>query len=641
MLKKHEIQVGARYQLNGDLVEVIDRDHGRIMMRGVHHKSIIYMPETEVDQRLRQGILVPVSSALLDEKKALQLVRLDASKQLKLERAVYYVSKLLEKFHGALPREKALAEVQKMAAELGDANPPKYTKLYQLQKRFLDNGQNTLALMDVSEGKQRRPKRLSQESLNVMQDYIRNHYLKTTQPPGTLVYKLIVAHLEELNRQSDVKVEIPSPSTFYRAVKALPSHTVDAARMGKKAAAKKHGFGKGIYCPDRLLARVEADTQEVDVQIVGDDGLYIGRAYITVLLEVLTSSVIGWSLSFTPPCFEKTASALRHALSARHDGTQAGLMEELIVDNGAEFYNAPLLAIANRLGFTVRFCSKGQPNQKPHIESFFRTFNLQLIHWLDGTTKSNPMMRGDYDSEGEAVMTLDELRNIVQDWIHNDYNKTAHGQRHLPAHVLWERNVDKMNPPKVFTAEAIRFICMATHFCTINHGRVRFNNLAWSGPSLSHVQSKLKPGQKVEVLYDRTDLATAYVREPNSGVFYQADAVHDYQYGLSMYEHVLIQQKMKEEGKLFNGEEARQTLLRIWKALSESKTNNERRKRARLRDLRNEENRHINQPSEMGASTQHIDEYIQLSEEIDLELIDDTLGYAADDYETFQLPRKL
>jgi putative transposase len=639
-MDKQDVQTGARYLLNGDLVEVIDRDHGRIFMRGVNHKSPIYLPESQIDPLLRQGRLVPVSSALLDEKKALELVRLDASKRVRLDHATYYIQKLLEMFHGALPREKTIAAVEKMAVELGDPKPPKYTKLYQLKKRFLDNGQNIFALMNASTGKQRRTKRLSPESLEVMQDYIRHHYLKSTKPPGLMVYKMFQTHIEELNRQSDIKLDIPSPSTFYRALKVLPSYTVDTARLGRKAAEKKHGFGQGIHCPDRLLARVEADTQEVDVQLVGDDGLYIGRAYLTVLLEVLTSSVIGWSLSFTPPCFEKTASALRHALSARQDGSPAGLMEELVVDNGAEFYNVSLLTIANRLGFTVRFCSKGEPNQKPHIESFFRTLNVQLIHGLDGTTKSNPMMRGDYDSEGEAVLTLEELRNIVTDWIQNYYNKTAHGHRHLPANVLWERKLDKMNPPKVFTAEAVRFICMATHYSTINRGRVRFKNLSWSGPGLSHVQSKLKPGQKAEVLYDRTNLGTVYVREPSSGVFYEANAVHDYQYGLSMYEHELVQQKLKDEAKHFTGEEARMTLRRIWQALSESKTNNARRKRARLRDPRNNED-HFNTPlGEIGVETQYIDKDIQLPEEIDFELIDDMSDDDADDYETFQLPRK-
>ena len=97
---------------------------------------------------------------------------------------------------------------------------------------------------------------------------------------------------------------------------------------------------------------------------------------------------------------------------------------------------------------------------------------------------------------------------------------------------------------------------------------------------------------------------------------------------------------MKEEAKLFTGEEARQTLRRIWQALSESKTNNARRKRAHLRDTRNVENHLTTQLTEIGVDTQYIDENIQRPEEIDFELIDDISDDDANDYEIFQLPRK-
>jgi putative transposase len=81
-------------------------------------------------------------------------------------------------------------------------------------------------------------------------------------------------------------------------------------------------------------------------------------------------------------------------------------------------------------------------------------------------------------------------------------------------------------------------------------------------------------------------------------------------------------------------------LPRIWQALSESKTNNARRKRARLRDPRVNED-HFNTPlGEIAVEMQYIDEDIQLSEEIDFELIDDMPDDDADDYETFQLPRR-
>ena len=165
--------------------------------------------------------------------------------------------------------------------------------------------------------------------------------------------------------------------------------------------------------------------------------------------------------------------------------------------------------------------------------------------------------------------------------------------------------------------------------------------MVWSW--LSTIQSKLKAGQKVEVLYDRTDLGSVYVRDPSTGVFHQADAPYDYQYGLSMFEHELVQKKLKAEGQLFTGEVARLTLLRIQQRVSDSIENNSRRKQDHRRNARREEGQNTSAADVVRHDTHHIDEYIDHPEEIDLELIDDTPDYDTDDdddYETFQLPRK-
>ncbi|MCY1279825.1 Integrase core domain protein [compost metagenome] len=640
MEKRHEIRLGARYMLNGDLIEVVSHYNGRYQLRGVDHKGVIYLPEGEVDKRLRQGFLVPVRSVILNEAEALKMVRLDASEQLKLDNHTFYVRRLHEKFHGSLPRKQTLNELQKLAAERGDPKPPRYTKLYKLMKRYVESGQNIFAILKSSEEKRFRAKRLCAESLDVMHDYIRNHYLKRNGLPAAGVYQLIKAHIEALNEERNLKLEIPSPATVYRAVNAIPAYDVDVARLGKKAAAKKHKFGKSIHCPRRLLARVEADTQEVDLELVDDFGFNIGRPHLTILIDTYTGALIGWCLSMTPPCYEKTASALRHALTEREDGSPAGLPEELVVDNGSEFYNASLLAAAQRLGMVIRFCSEGQPDQKSAIESFFKTLNVQLIHCIDGTTKSNPTAKGDYDSESEATLTLDELRNIFDDWVNNYYHERRHGQRSLPTIEMWKQSIDPISPPKVFSLEDVSFLCMATFRCKINKGRVRYNNLAWTGPSLSHLADIVGPGESVEVLYDRSDLGTAYVHAPGSNDFYPADAVSDYQYGLSMFEHLLVQEKLKEESKKYDEREARQALLRIHKEISNCKKRNQRRKRQQLQDLLARQST-VDFTNEFSPDENYeLDSEENTSGLITQETRTETDDFAEDDYATTWMPKR-
>lgn len=586
MTNHHEVLVGARYLHNGELVEVVARDNGSYVLRGVNHKRVSYLPEAELILRLRQGHFKPVRSSVLNEQQALHLLRLDAVEQAKLDNHAYYVKNLYEKFHGSLPKKQTMSELKTLAEKRGDPKPPKYTKLYHLMKQYVDSGQNIFALRSRTEKSLTRPKILNATSLTYMDDYIRIEYLKSTAPPATYIYELLVAHLEAINRTELKQLEIPSISTFYRAIKAIPAYVRDVARLGPKAADKKHKFGIAIRAPERLLERVESDTQSVDIILVDENGQATTRPWLTIMIEILTGAVIGWNLSYSPPCFEKTAAALRHAITEREDGSPVGLMEELVVDNGSEFLNHSLPSVAEKLGFTLRYCTSNEPDQKGSVESFFKTFNEQFVHLRAGTTKSNPTARGDYDSEKEAIYTLDEFRDTFSDWVLNVYNQTKHGERPYPPSKMWERAINPVNPPRVFSHADVGFVCSASFACRINKGRVRHKKLAWTGPSLSHLQDLVK-GKQVEVLYDPSDLATVHVRAFGSLDFYQADAVFEYQYGLTMFEHKLVRKRLIEEGKQFDGYIARQTLLRIHQEENDVKDRNKRRKRQHLRDIQN------------------------------------------------------
>jgi putative transposase len=587
MTNHHEVLIGARYLHNGELVEVVARDNANYILRGVNHKRTSYMPEGQVILRLRQGIFKPVRSTVQSDQQALHILRLEAQEQATLDNHVFYVKSLYEKFHGSLPKKRSMAELKILAEKRGDPKPPKYTTLYKLMKQYKESGQNIFAIQSRKAKPKSRIKNLSSTSLTYMDDYIRNEYLQPTAPSALYIYNLLVAHLEAINHTELKQIEIPSISTFYRAIKAIPIFVRDVARLGKKAAAKKHKYGKAIKSTQRLLERVESDSQSVNIILADENGDATTTPWLTVLIEILTGAVIGWCLSYSPPCFEKTAAALRHAITEREDGSPVGLMEELVIDNGSEYLNHSLPSVAEKLGFTLRYCTVNEPDQKGGVESFFKTLNEQFVHLRAGTTKSNPIKRGDYDSEKEAIYTLDEFREIFSDWVLNVYNQTKHGDRPFPPSEMWRRAINPVNPPRVFSPADVGFVCRASFACRINKGRVRHKGLAWTGPSLSHLQDLVK-GEQVEVLYDPSDLSSASVRAFGSLEFYQADAVFEYQYGLTMFEHKLVRKRLAEEGKAFDGYLARQTLLKIHREERNVKDRNARRKAQRLIDIKSQ-----------------------------------------------------
>ena len=54
------------------------------------------------------------------------------------------------------------------------------------------------------------------------------------------------------------------------------------------------------------------------------------------------------------------------------------------------------------------------------------------MHLLPGTTFSNVAQRGDYDSDGSAALTLDELETWLWRFIAGDYNVRIHSATGRP-----------------------------------------------------------------------------------------------------------------------------------------------------------------------------------------------------------------
>ncbi|MDP1465756.1 hypothetical protein Q6331_29070, partial [Klebsiella pneumoniae] len=75
-------------------------------------------------------------------------------------------------------------------------------------------------------------------------------------------------------------------------------------------------------------------------------------------------------------------------------GLPGGICVHLVPDNGTEFKNSAVMRLLLKANVIIEPAAIREPNHKPHIESFFRTFTRSLIQTLPGTTFSNPAERG-------------------------------------------------------------------------------------------------------------------------------------------------------------------------------------------------------------------------------------------------------
>src|SRR5690606_5255406 len=98
------------------------------------------------------------------------------------------------------------------------------------------------------------------------------------------------------------KIAKVSYEAFKKRIKKLPPYTVALKRHGKYYADKLFNYYEAVKMPTRLLERVEIDHTPLDLILLDDELLVpLGRAYLTLLVDVFSGCIIGFHLGFKAP----------------------------------------------------------------------------------------------------------------------------------------------------------------------------------------------------------------------------------------------------------------------------------------------------------------------------------------------------
>lgn len=586
-IEEFALIVGELWKYRTETYQVICVEADRAQLRSTSRRTHIVIQRLE---RLRQafvhGSLSKVQEAPLQQRTFRIIADLTEQQQARLNRRLMYIRAAEAEFGGSLPRKKTQALIKRLGIEQLDASPPCYTTLYLWTKLYRQAGENPIPL--ITPLLHQRFARLHRQP-SVVQEIIDCwvHDLYLTAPPHSLtdVIVVIICSLEDLNSKRPVtdQLHIPGTTTLYRIIKEYDEYEKDLYQIGHSKALKKHKWSRKTAPPMLLLERIEADTQEVDVFIVNESGEVLGRPYLTVLLAVKPRVIIGYDLSLNPPCIEKTLRALKHSL--RSDRVHNGLGQTYILDGGSEFAGAKLSNVMQLLGSTIVFCEPYAPDQKPHVERWFKTHNIQFAHHLRGTTFSNPEERGDYRSEDEAIYTLNELNAILESYL-NTYHNAFHRSLNGSPFASWDKFYDRLSPPKRFSEQDIKNLFWSKTSAMPYNGRIGFEKLQWTGPAIPALATRSGKRVKLNIFYDISDLELVWVSHPDRPEeLFVAQAVdRDYQQNLTLEMHHLVQEKIRKEAKQFDFKLARQMRVNLIMELHETNGKSARKRKARLEE---------------------------------------------------------
>lgn len=403
--------------------------------------------------------------------------------------------------------------------------------------------------------------RLEEEVETIIQSVIADRYYVQERVTTDDIYLEVLLRIDEENRTryQQEKLAPPARTTIWRRIEALDEAEKLTAKRGRRTARQQLAqYGQMNY-PQLPLERVEIDHTRLDLIVVDErDNLPLGRPTLTYGLDTATRYPLGFYIGFDPPSYLTVMQCLHHAISTKgpvrerygtqHEWIACGIPFTLAVDNGKEFTGVDLQDACLSLGIELLQMPVRMPQFKAAVERMFETLNVGLLHTLPGTTFSTPRQRGEYQSEQEACITLQQLDQVFHLFLLDIYAESFHrGLNDIPAR-RWEAMTQTGFFPRLPTsAAALKILLGRVTYRQILPSGIHFLNLRYNSSDLASLRTHLK-GEKVKIKYDPADLGRLYVYDLQSQAYVTVECLdQDYALGLSLWKHRVIQNVARRE----------------------------------------------------------------------------------------------
>ncbi|BDA62855.1 transposase family protein [Shewanella xiamenensis] len=368
----------------------------------------------------------------------------------------------------------------------------------------------------------------------------------------------------------DGQIPIISYKSFNRRIKSLPPYPVAVARHGKFIADQWFAYCSSHIHPTRILERVEIDHTPLDLILIDDElSIPIGRPYLTLIIDVFSSCVLGFHLSYRAPSYVSAAKAIVHAIKPKsfeglgielqNEWPCFGKFETLVVDNGAEFWSKSLEHACKEAGINIQYNPVRKPWLKPIIERFFGMINECFLTDIPGKTFSNILAKEDYKPEKDAIMRFSTFVEEFHRWIVDIYHQDSDSRETRIPIKQWQRGFDILPPLKMSVEDEQRFTMLMgiTDERTLTRNGFKYQELMYDSTALADYRKRYpqtKESIKKLIKVDPDDLSYIHVYLEELGGYIKVPCTDNSNYtnGLSLHEHKVIKQVNREiirEGK--------------------------------------------------------------------------------------------
>lgn len=535
---------------------------------------VINLREVQLRDRNGDVFIAPPHELLpLSEEKAAQKVRpVDSvAGERAVKQAEFRLAAIGPLLH--LGPNRTRADVERRAAEVKAGS----ATLYRWIKQYEQDGLPSLVHQVRSDSG---VTRVQPEVESLMQRWIDTRYMTAQRPSITSVYRSLSLEIDRVNKsrpEGEQLLSLPTFETFRRRISGVLTRRRLSRRHGEGVARRLDPITSHYPGADFPLAVVQADHTTLDVILV--DSVFRrplkNRPYITIVMDVFSRVVLGFHVSLDAPSAFSVGQALTNAILPKEvwlarfktslhqfsaeialdtpefDWPCWGKPVKFKVDNGREFWGKMLERACAQYAIDQEFRPVLKPEYGSHIERIMGNV-AQELKSVPGATFSNVQERGDYDSEGMAVMTIDALKIWMTAYLVGVYNTRVHSELGMTPLEMWEKGLlegTDSRPPTGLPerimgdrADRLEMDFLPFFEATVQRDGVRHEGLIYQGPVLyPYIRTKdperPRATRRFIFRYDPRDISQIYFLDPELDRYYAVRCIQVDLPSMSIWEY--------------------------------------------------------------------------------------------------------